>query len=74
MQTMRTKYVIVKMVGTLAQLMIKTNPKMYRRYVISEKGKSVLYLRPQRALYGMMKSALLFYRKLVSELREMGFT
>jgi hypothetical protein len=24
-------------------------------------------------MYGMMKSALLFYRKLVSELQEMGF-
>jgi hypothetical protein len=42
--------------------------------VILEKGKSVLYLRPQKALYGMMKSALLFYRKLILELREMGFT
>jgi hypothetical protein len=67
-------YVIMKMVGTLAELMVKTNPKMYRQYVILEKGKSVLYLRLQKALYGMMKSALLFYRKLVSELREMGFT
>jgi hypothetical protein len=63
----------MKMVGTLAELMVKTNPKMYRQYVILEKGKSVLYLRLQKALYGMMKSALLFYRKLVSELREMGF-
>ena len=64
----------MKMVGTLAKLMVKTNPKMYRQYVILEKGKSVLYLRLQKALYGMMKSALLFYRKLVSELQEMGFT
>ena len=31
-------YVIMKMVGTLAELMVKTNPK------ILEKGKSVLYL------------------------------
>jgi hypothetical protein len=59
-------YVIMKMVGTLSELMVKTNPKMYRQYVILEKGRS--------GLYGMMKSALLFYRKLVSELREMGFT
>jgi hypothetical protein len=66
-------YVIMKMVGTLAELMVKTNPKMYRQYVILEKGKSVLYLRLQKALYGMMKSALLFYRKLLTELREMGF-
>jgi hypothetical protein len=44
------------------------NPKLYQQDVILEKGKSVLYLRLQKALYGMMKSALLFYRKLVSEL------
>jgi hypothetical protein len=66
-------YVIMKMVGTLAELMVKTNPKMYRQYVVLEKGRSVLYLRLQKALYGMMKSALLFYRKLVSELKKMGF-
>jgi len=53
-------YVIMKMVGTLAELMVKTNPKLYRQYVILEKGKSVLYLRLKKALYGMMKSALLF--------------
>jgi len=37
-------YVIIKMAGTLAELMVKTNPKLYRQYVILEKGKSVLYL------------------------------
>jgi hypothetical protein len=66
-------YVIMKMVGTLAELMVKTNPKMYRQYVVLEKGRFVLYLRLQKALYGMMKSALLFYRKLALELKEMGF-
>jgi hypothetical protein len=66
-------YVIMKMVGMLAELMVKTNPKMYRQYIVLEKGKSVSYLQLQKALYGMMKSVLLFYRKLVSELKEMGF-
>jgi len=61
-------YVIMKMFGMLAELIVKTNPKLYRQYVILEKGKSMLYLQLQKALYGMMKSALLFYRKLVSEL------
>jgi hypothetical protein len=65
-------YVIIKMVGTLAELMVKTNPKLYRKYVVIEKGRSVLYLWLQKALYGMMKSALLFYRNLVAELRDMG--
>ncbi len=66
-------YVIMKMVGMLAELMVKTNPKLFQQYVMLEKGRSVLYLRLQKAQYGMMKSALLFYRKLVSELPEMGF-
>jgi hypothetical protein len=50
----------MKMVGTLAKLMVKTIPKMYQQYVMLEKGKSMLYLRLQKALYGMMKSALLY--------------
>ncbi len=66
-------YVIMKMVGTLAELMVKTNPKLYRKYVVIEKGRSVLYLWLQKSLNGMMKNALLFYRKLVAELRNMGF-
>ena len=70
---MKMDYIIMKMVGTLAELMVKTNPKLYQQYVILENGRSVLYLQLQKALYGMMKSALLFYRKLVLELQEMGF-
>jgi hypothetical protein len=66
-------FVIMKMNGTLVELMVKTDPKLYRKYFVLEKGRQVFYLRLQKALYGMMKSALLFYRKLVGELREMGF-
>ncbi len=66
-------YVIMKMVGTLAKLMVKNNPSLYRQYVVLEKGRSVLYLQLQKALYGMMKSELLFYKKLVGELQNMGF-
>jgi hypothetical protein len=66
-------YVVMRMNGTLAELMAKTDPKLYRKYLTDEKGKKVLYLRLQKALYGMMKSALLFYRKLISELKGMGF-
>jgi hypothetical protein len=43
-------YVIMKMVGMSAELMVKTNPKLYQQYVILEKGRSVLYLRLQKAL------------------------
>ncbi len=33
----------------------------------------MLYLRLQKALYGIIKSALLFYQKLVLEPKSMGF-
>jgi hypothetical protein len=64
---------IMKMNGSLAELMVKTDSKIYQKYVTIETGKQSLYLRLQKALCGMMKSALLFYRKLIKEQKEMGF-
>jgi len=29
-------YVLMKMVGTLAELMVKTNPTLYRKYILIE--------------------------------------
>jgi hypothetical protein len=66
-------YVVMQMNGTLAELMAKTDPKLYRKYLVDKKSKKVLHLCLQKVLYGMMKSAPLFYWKLVSELRSMGF-
>ena len=68
-------FVVMKMTGKLAELMVKTAPNIYRKYVIEDSsGKPILYIQLQKALYGMLKSALLFYRKLVSDLTHMGFT
>ncbi len=33
----------------------------------------MLYIQLEKALYGMMKSALLFYQKLVTDLQSIGF-
>ncbi len=63
----------MQMNGTLAQLMAQMDPKLYRKYLVDKKGKKVLYLRLQKALYGMMNSELLYYQKLVLELKSMGF-
>jgi hypothetical protein len=52
-------YDVMQMNGTLAKLMATTNPKLYRKFLVDKKGKKVLYLRLQKVLYGMMKSALL---------------
>jgi hypothetical protein len=60
--------VVMQMNGTLAELMAKTDPKLYRKFLVDKIGKKVLYVGLEKALYGMMKSALLFQQKLVSEL------
>ena len=60
--------------GILAELMVKVAPKIYCKFItVNAKGKSVLYVQLEKAVYGMMKSALLFYRKLVADLTSLGF-
>ena len=55
--------------------MVKVAPNIYRKYVTQNtKGKPVLYVQVKKAVYGMMKSALLFYRKLVADLVSIGFS
>lgn len=67
-------FVLMRLDGILAELMVKIAPKLYRKYVTTNaKGRSVLYVQLEKAVYGMMKSALLFYRKLVADLISLGF-
>ena len=53
---------------TLAETMVMDDPALYRPFVSYETGKPVLYVRLQKALYGCLKSALLFYEKLLEDL------
>jgi hypothetical protein len=46
----------------------------YRPFVTHEQGKKVLYLQLLKALYGCVKSALLWYELFSGTLKEMGFT
>ncbi len=60
--------------GILAELMVQVTPSLYRKYVTTNvKGKAVLYVQLKKAVYGMMKSTLLFYRKLVADLTSLGY-
>jgi histone deacetylase 1/2 len=61
--------------GRLAELMVLIAPQVYRKYVTTDtKGEPVLFVKLQKALYGMLKSALLFYKKLLTDLVAKGFT
>ena len=54
--------------GTLSEMMVAVDPALYRPFVLYETGEAVLYVRLQKVLYGCLKSALLFYKKLVGDL------
>jgi len=60
--------------GRLAELMVQVAPNLYRKYIsVDRKGTAILYVKMQKAMYGLLRSALLFYRKLVAELENVGF-
>jgi hypothetical protein len=60
--------------GQLAELMVMAAPQTYRKSVTTgSKGEPILFVRLQKAFYGMLKSALLFYKKLVTYLMAQGF-
>ena len=59
----------------LAELMVQIDPQMYRKHIItSSKGEPMLYVGLSKALYRLLQSALIFYRKLRDELEYFGFT
>ena len=49
-------------------------PQLYRKYVTYDsKGNAMLYVQMTKALYGLLESALCFYKKLVKDLKGYGF-
>eukprot|EP00957_Ditylum_brightwellii_P210033 15364497-Ditylum_brightwellii.AAC.6 len=67
-------YVIMVLEGKSAELMVKTAPSIYRKYLgMGSDNEPVLYAQLQKALYGCLKSALLFYKKLLSDLQDYRF-
>ena len=66
--------VLIILRGKLTDMMVRIEPSMYREYVTySKNGVPMLYVCLSKALYGMMRAALLFYKRLRSDLEDMGF-
>ncbi len=56
----------------LAKLMVQVAPNLYRKFVMVDKRNTpILYVKIQKALYGLLQSALLFYKKLVGDLESL---
>jgi Reverse transcriptase (RNA-dependent DNA polymerase) len=65
-------YVLMKFTGESVDILCKMNPE-HTTFVVYENGIKVLYARLDKAIYGCVKSALLWYNLFTSRLKDMGF-
>jgi len=63
----------VRIAGKMAELLVKIDPEKYGQYTTQEKGRCVLYVLVNKALYRTLQAALLFWQLLSSKLQEWGF-
>ena len=74
LNTKNDEEIVMCLRGKPVELMVRMNPMLYRPYMrIGHKGIPILYMKLNKALYGLLCAALLFYRKLRKELEVMGF-
>jgi hypothetical protein len=65
-------FVLMKFTGASVDILCEMNPE-YVKYVCIENGEKVLYVRLLKAIYGCVKSALLWYEMFSETLKEIGF-
>ena len=59
--------------GILAEMLCKLAPDVYTPYMEEINGQKVLYLIVHKAIYGMIQSPLLWYKKIRADLESQGF-
>ena len=65
--------IIMKIRGPLVDILVQMNPLKYSKFVIQEGKHKVLYVQILRALYGMLQSALLYYKRFRKDIEAEGF-
>ena len=65
-------FVLIRLTGDDVNMMCDANPT-YERFVTTDHGHKTMFLQLKKALYGCVKSALLWYRLFRDTLEEMGF-
>jgi hypothetical protein len=73
MQADMYEIIHMKLEGPLVKLLTRVNPKLYEKYIVTEKGKPVLYVQLIKAMYGTLQAALLFWQDLTGHLLDWGF-
>jgi len=60
--------------GRMAELLAKISPGDYQKFVHNHRGQSHIYCKLNVSLYGTLKAAVLFWKKLSGYLKDQGFT
>lgn len=65
---------IMKIRGQLVDILLELFPGVYDEYVVyNESDAKCLYVEMLKALYGMLKSSLLYYKSFVDNIKQIGF-
>jgi hypothetical protein len=68
------KRVIMKIRGPLVDMLVNIDTRTYEPYVVEENNNKVIYVVVLKALYGMLQSALLYYKKFRrKDIEDIGF-
>ena len=65
-------FVLIRLLGDDVDMMCNANPT-YEQFVTNENGRKTLFLQLKKALYGCVKSALLWYRLFCDMLQDLCF-
>ena len=66
--------VYIRLDGTMADLLCRLDPKLYKPCMIDRgKGRKLLYAKANKAIYGTLRAALLFWENLSGKLADWGF-
>ena len=65
--------IIMKINGDMVDMLLELDTALYSQYVVYENGIKVIYVEVLRAIYGMLHSALLFYKMFRTDLEKEGF-
>jgi hypothetical protein len=65
--------IIMKIRGQLVDILLELCPGMYNDYVINEGKHKIIYVRMLKALYRMLVSSILYYKKFRKDIESIGF-
>jgi Reverse transcriptase (RNA-dependent DNA polymerase) len=65
--------IIMKIRGPLVDMLVEIAPEAYTDYVREDNGKKVVYVKMLKASYGMLQSAIFYYKKFKADIEEIGF-